>query len=110
MKFDQQLASGTSQGRKRRISELCLRLKLTGGKIFVGNNSGRNPALGIYGEELQFRTTDTDMDTSAPLYSGDYTLPWEPGADTAQEIQITQTQPLPIHVLGIFAKMEFFGE
>lgn len=111
MKIDAMLSNGTSQGRKRRISELAIRFKDSGGAIQVGNSGGTSPQNGIFSEATEFRQTTDAMDTAVPLYSGDYVVqPWQVGADFEAEIQITQLQPLPMHILGLFIKAEVFGE
>lgn len=111
MKIDTTLGNGTSQGRRRRISEVCFRFKDTLGGVWGNTFTGiNNPALGRFSAEIPFRSTDNNMDSSPPMFTGDVIVPSEFGNDLDGNLQVFQTQPFPMTILGIFAKMEFFGE
>jgi hypothetical protein len=109
MKLDLLMANGTSQGRKRRISEVVVRFKDTlGGKVGTASNQVLTDPQ--FSETIPFRTTSTPMDQSPPLFTGDVPVTWQGNADFSGDIQVTQNDPLPMTVLGIFAKFEVFGE
>ncbi len=109
MKLDLQISNGTSQGRKRRISEVVARFKESLGCTY-GNDTVNDPANGKYAAEIPFRDPTDNMDASPPLFTGDKQLiPWEGGNDLDGDIVISQQQPLPMTVLGLFAKFEVFG-
>lgn len=108
-RIDANLSTGTSQGRKRRISELCIRFFETIGGTY-GTGFTRDIENGIQMSEIPWRTTESYMDQGNLWQSGDIVVPWEDGAATQVDVQISQTQALPMTVLGIFAKFEVFGE
>lgn len=109
MKLDMQMANGTSQGRKRRISEVTIRFKDTlGGVIGTGNQQRLD--LAQFAETIPFRSTDDNMDQSPPLFTGDVPVAWQGNADFNGDIQVSQNDPFPMTVLGLFAKFEVFGE
>jgi hypothetical protein len=109
MKLDMQMANGTSQGRKRRISEVTVRFKDTLGAV-VGTGNQQRITQAQFAETVNFRDTSDPMDSSPPLFSGDIPITWQGNADFEGDIQISQNDPLPMTVLGIFAKFEVFGE
>jgi hypothetical protein len=109
MKIDMQMANGTSQGRKRSISELCIRFKDSLGCTY-GNALTENLAVGDYASQVEFRENDDPMDASPPLFTGDVVLNWDGGADLSGDILISQQQPLPMTVLGLFAEFNVFGD
>lgn len=109
MKLDSVIANGTSQGRRRRISELCIRFRETVG-CKVGNANRQAPELGQFAQDIPFATTSDLMNNPVPTFSGDVAVNWEVGPDLNSDIVVTQTQPLPMTVLGLFGKMEVFGE
>lgn len=109
MKLDLQMANGTSQGRKRRITELTIRFKDTLGG-WVGNGNNQLPQFGQFAQEIPFRSTENGMDSAPPLFTGDIPVDWAIGPDGSGDIWISQQQPLPMTVLGLFAKTDFFGD
>jgi hypothetical protein len=110
MKVDIQMANGTSQGRKRRISEVVARFSESLGCTY-GNSTTNDPANGLYAAELPFRSTSDNMDEPVPLFTGDkQILPWDGGGnDLNGDIVISQQQPLPMTVLGLFVKFDVMG-
>lgn len=110
MKLDMQMANGTSQGRKRRITELTLRFKDSLGGIWVGNGNNQLPQFGQFAQEIPFRSTQDNMDSAPPLFTGDIPVDWAIGPDGNGDIWVSQQQPLPMTVIGLFAKMDVFGE
>ncbi|WP_043588417.1 hypothetical protein [Geminisphaera colitermitum] len=102
MKLDVILASGASQGRTRRISEITPRFYKTVGCKFGPSEDQL--------DEVPFRSTWDAMDASPPEYSGDIKCPWNGGHDKAGDIILVQDQPLPFTLLGIGVKWEVFGD
>lgn len=109
MKIDANLSSGSSQGRKRRISEICLRFKDTLGAIY-GTAPVRDVATGRQMAEIPFRDTSNNMDQAPPLFTGDVVVPWEDGNRLTVEVNVYQQQALPMTILDMVAKFEVFGE
>ena len=56
--------------------------------------------------ELSFRTMDDPMDSSPPLYTGDYSLAVKKGYVTSVQVQVEQRQPLPITILAVMPEYE----
>jgi hypothetical protein len=109
MKIDSMMSNGTSQGRKRRISELVVRFKDTLGGI-VGTGSSQDLTTPQFAETIVYRDTTDPMDASPPLFTGDIPFTWQGNSDFSADIKITQRDPFPMNVQGIFAKFEVFGE
>jgi hypothetical protein len=109
MKLDALLGSGTSQGRRRRITELCLRFKDTLGCKY-GTSTVDDPATDRHVNEIPFRDTSNNMDAAPPLFTGDKVVEWNGGNALQLEVNVYQQQALPMTVLGLFAKWDVFGE
>lgn len=109
MKIDMMTGAGTTQGRRRRISEICIRFRQTLGATW-GNSLTANPATGLWNAEIPFRDTSNPMDEAPPLFTGDKVLPSESANDLVTDFSVWQTQPLPMTILGLFAKLEVMGE
>jgi hypothetical protein len=109
MKIDLLMQNGTSQGRRRRISELCIRFRHAIGGSW-GNSATTNLAIGTWNAEIPFRDTTDNMNSGVPLFTGDKVLPSEAVNDLVTDFSIFQTQPLPQTILGLFAKMEVTSE
>lgn len=109
MKIDMVTGNGTTQGRRRRISEVAFRFRDTLGGVW-GNSLFADASAGRWNVEIPFRDTDNSMDSAPPLFTGDKVLPNEGANALATDFSIFQPQPLPMTILGIFAKMEFFGD
>ncbi|EIQ00859.1 hypothetical protein OpiT1DRAFT_05416 [Opitutaceae bacterium TAV1] len=102
MRIDLQLASGSSQSRKRRVSECVLRFFRTSGAKY-----------GREGQKLEcvhFRKTDSPMDMTPEPITGEKVVAWPLGHDADGSIIIEQDQPLPFTLLGIAVKWEVLGD
>lgn len=95
-KMEAGAADGTAQGKTKRISRFMVRL-LNTVNLKVGPNDSNM-------EELNFRSTDDLMDSSVPLFTGDYVVAWPGGHETEAIMQITHDQPLPVTVCAISAR------
>ena len=109
VKFDQTMGNGTSQGRRRRISEIDLRFRSTRGGTW-GNAVATDIARGLWNVEIPFRDTGDVMDEAPPLFTGDKVVPGECTNDLVTDISVFQSQPQPMTILGVFCKMEVSGE
>lgn len=83
---------GTSQGKKKRINKVMVRLLET-----LGCKVGRTGLM----ETVQFRTGSDPMDASPPMITGDKIVEFPAGWDNAATVRITQDQPLPCTVTAI---------
>jgi hypothetical protein len=108
MPIELNLANGTSQGRRKRISELAIRFKDTLGGIYgtgAVNAPSQNPQQ--FANEVDFRETYSNMDQSPPLFTGQKKVFWNGNNEDVIDLQISQYQPFPQTILGVFAKLEF---
>lgn len=93
-------ADGTSQGKTKRIESLVIRfLETMGG--YCGLNGGRL-------DEIQFRDTAMSMDNPPPMFTGDKEIPFPGDYETAAEIEVRQTQPFPMTIVGIYPRMKTY--
>ncbi|ANS03922.1 hypothetical protein [uncultured Mediterranean phage uvDeep-CGR2-AD3-C191] len=83
---------GTSQGTKRRYSEIFVRLYESLG-------------VEINGDQLPFRSSADEMDSPPALFTGDKRVS-NLGWDREGRIEVKQTQPLPLQVSAIFGTFE----
>lgn len=102
MKLDLVMSNGATQGKVRRITELTLRFRNTLGAKF-------GPSLSKL-ETVTFRNANDVMDASAPLFTGDKSVPFNSGHDRTGDLFVVQDQPLPFTLLGVLARADFFGE
>lgn len=100
MRFEAGSATGTAQGKHKRIYEVFLRLYRT-----VGFNIGASEEEAV---PFEFRTADMDMDEPVPLYTGDKQVPFPPAESDERDgyIYIEQDQPLPCTIIAIMPKAE----
>ena len=87
MKIEAGSQSGTAQARKKRYNEVVVRLH-------------KSVGITINGDQLPFRTSATPMGQDIPEFSGDKRVS-NLGGDREGQIQVEQTQPLPMTILGI---------
>ena len=87
MKIEAGSQSGTAQARKKRYNEVVVRLH-------------KSVGITINGDQLPFRTSATPMGQDIPEFSGDKRVS-NLGWDREGQIQVEQTQPLPMTILGI---------
>lgn len=102
MKLDTVLASGPSQGRKRRISELTLRFKDTASCKYGPDEE--------HLQDVDFHRTESLMGRPPPASSEDTRVYWDDGNTKSGCVCIVQDSPLPFMLLGISVKWEVFGD
>jgi hypothetical protein len=102
MKVDMVLANGTSQGKPRRASEVTVRFRSTLGVKYGYTTDDLM--------DFDFRSLTGLMDTTPDLFTGDKQVAWPGINDTDASIIIRQDAPFPATILGIFPKLEVFGD
>lgn len=106
MKPELQDQEGASQGKKRRITEVVLRVRNSLGLFYAG---GANPTTFT---ELQFRSPNDTVGANTPLTDGivDIPLPqpWPDGNNFTGQITLKQTRPFALTVLAISIKFDTF--
>ena len=91
-------SQGTSQSKKRRIAKIAIRFLESVGCKF-GNT--------ITQDTLVFRSSAMKTDKSIAAYTGDKgPIGFPDGWSRKKQIEITQEEPLPMHVLAIIPDME----
>ena len=91
---------GTSQGKPKRIHHITLRLFRTVG-LEVGSSSDDV-------DRVPFRDSSMAMDTAVSLFTGDKDIEFAGGFEEDERIYVRQTQPLPLTVLALYARMITF--
>ena len=91
---------GTSQGKPKRIHHITLRLFRTVG-LEVGSSSDDI-------DRVPFRDSSMAMDTAVELFTGDKDIEFAGGFEEDERIYVRQTQPLPLTVLALYARMNTF--
>lgn len=92
VRFEAASPEGTTQGKKKRISKVTLRLHRS-----LGCKVGRDAE---HLDDLPFRDYGGLMDTPPPLFTGDKDVIFRGNYDTAGDVLIVQDQPLPLAVLA----------
>ena len=87
MKIESGSQAGTAQARKKRYNEVVVRLY-------------KSVGLSVNGDQIPFRSSSTPMGQDIPEFTGDKRVS-NLGWNTEGQIEIEQTQPLPMTVLGI---------
>lgn len=102
MKLDIPLQDGAASGRKGRIHKVIAQLyKSLGGEYSTD------------GEEFfsfQYRTAEDLMDAAPPNFTGNQDVYTGSNYRDAVNITIRQTQPLPLCVIALVARLDFYGE
>ena len=98
MRIEAGAQNGTAQGKLKRIHRVILRLLETLGVSFGTTTAdmGNGPV-----DQIQFRTSNTPMNTPPAVFSGDKTLTWPGGYDTEGRVRILCNQPLPCTIVMI---------
>ncbi len=104
--FEVPMQSGPSKSRKWKANRVALHYWQSRGAEISANASDSNQAW----ERLEFRSTFDPMDSAPPLMSGMTECALIARYDEQPEIAICQNQPLPLNVLGIVVKGEFYGD
>ena len=87
MRIESGSQAGTAQARKKRYNEVVVRLY-------------KSVGLTVNGDQIPFRSSSTPMGQDIPEFTGDKRVS-NLGWNTEGQIEIEQTQPLPMTVLGI---------
>ena len=94
-------AAGTAQGRKKRISQVRLRVhRSLGGK--AGPDGDRL-------DPIPTRSASDPMDAAPILFSGDVLLDFDGGWNEDGQIVLRHDQPLPMIVLAIMPEVRTTG-
>lgn len=106
MKPELQDQEGASQGKKRRIAEVVLRVR---NSLFCEYAGGASPTAFT---RLQFRSPNDTMGANTPLSDGiaDYPLPgpWPDGNTFGGQLTLKQAHPFALTVLAISTKFDVF--
>jgi hypothetical protein len=93
---------GSSQGKKKRISQVAIRFYET-----LGAQVGTEETAM---ESIPFRTSADPMDLHIPLFSGDKKVPVKGDANYAGTVVVKQVNPLPMTVLGIIPTATVYSQ
>lgn len=102
LRVDQGSATGSAQGKTKRISEVTVRLFRSVG-MKVGTSTSE---LDI----VPFRSSANAMGGAVSLFTGDKTVEFRGGFDEDATIVIQQDQPLPMTILAIFPTVSVFDK
>ena len=100
MRIEGGSVDGVSQGKVKRIHDVTVRLYET-----VGAKVGASASAT---DVIPFRSSADSMDQALGLYTGDKTIEFDNGYDTDGFVTVVQDQPLPLTLLGIYARLEVF--
>lgn len=103
---------GSSQGKRRRVSSVVLRVR---NSVSVEFSGGKNPTAW---QLMQSRRPDDTTGSATPLGGGasnpngieDWPLPgpWPDGNTFSAELNFRQSKPFPLTLIGIFHELEVF--
>ncbi|MBB5040590.1 hypothetical protein [Prosthecobacter dejongeii] len=97
------LPDGSLRGRRLRINRAVLQLwKSLGCEVRHGPDTPW--------ETLYFRDTSMPMDTAVPLFTGTKEIYLEGRHQESMRLQVRQTDPLPLNVLALTAKLDVYGD
>lgn len=102
MRLEAGAPDGTSQGKVKRINSIVLRLLDTLGGF-----------VGLYGRalrELKFRRPSMPMDAPPEIFTGDIEATFDGDYETDNRIEIKQTQPFPMTVVGIYPNVRTYEQ
>jgi hypothetical protein len=94
--IEQGSATGTAMGKYKFLGKCAVRLKDSVG-CSVGNS--------ITQDVIPFRSSDDEMDTALPMFSGDREVVFPQGWSKEKTVKIIQSQCLPMSVLAIYPKL-----
>jgi hypothetical protein len=89
-------AQGTAQGKPKFVGKVTVRLK-DSVLCTVGTSTSQ--------DVIPSRSSDDEMDTALPMFSGDVEIIFPQGWTKNKTIKIVQSAALPMHVLAIFPKI-----
>ena len=102
LRIDAGSASGSAQGKTKRISEVTVRLYRSVG-LKVGTSTSEL-------DTIPFRSSAAGMGQAVPLFTGDKTIEFRGGFDDDATIVVQQDQPLPTSLLAIFPTVSVFDK
>ncbi len=88
----------TAQSKTKRIHEVSVRMLRSIG-LQIGTEGG---TLDV----VPFRGSDDLMNSPPALFTGDKQVPYNKGYETQGNIEIQQTQPLPMHIISLVAHIK----
>ena len=100
MRIEGGSVQGVSQGAIKRIHDVTVRLFRTVGAK-VGSSDTNN-------DLIPFRSSADEMGQALDLFTGDKEIEFPNGYDTDAYVYVKQDQPVPMTVIGIYARMEVF--
>ena len=100
MRIEAGATDGSAQGKIKRIDEVNLRLYRSVNAL-VGNSLTNL-------DRIPFRSGADEMDEPIPLFTGDKEIDMPAGYDQDGYIFVRQDLPLPMTVIGIFARMQTY--
>lgn len=102
LRIDAGSASGSAQGKTKRISEVTVRLYRSVG-LKVGTSTSEL-------DTIPFRSSAAGMGAAVPLFTGDKTIEFRGGFDDDATIVVEQDQPLPTTLLAVFPTVSVFDK
>lgn len=88
---------GTSQGKKKRINNVTIRMYRTLG-IKIGSSDKQ--------DDVYFRDSTMAMDEAVPLFTGDKMIHLPNGWEEGGQLYLTSDYPLPITVIAMFPRID----
>ena len=87
----------STQAMTKKISNVTVRLYKSG-SFSVGEEGG-------VPDQVNFRTSSMDMDAPVDLFTGDRDVPFPGDYSKASRVEITQTQPLALHIESVILEI-----
>jgi hypothetical protein len=100
MRIEAGATDGTAQGKIKRVDEVNLRL-------YRSVNAKVGPTIATL-DRIPFRSGADLMDKAIPLFTGDKELEMPAGYDQDGYIIVQQDLPLPMTLVGIFARVQTY--
>lgn len=102
MKLEGGSPQGTSQGKKKKITEIMIRLYQSAGAK-AGTGEGYHPYT-----DLEQRDSDTPMGTPTQIYTGDVSVTLDAPISNDACLSITSDNPLPVTIVAISPVVEVY--
>ena len=99
LKVEAGSAIGTAQGQTKRINKAIARFYRT-----LGGQMGSPDTQ----DNILYRAIGDLMDAAPDLFTGDKEMQFPQGYNKEGQVYITQSQPLPMTILGVILKMDTF--
>lgn len=104
MKQEVQLQDGTAQGRKMKLNRCIVRvLDSHGGEVSANGDDDS-----VTWEPLRY--AGEVMDSAPVLFTGEIAVPLESRHESAVNLTIRQTDPLPLTVTGLIMNFDVYGQ